>query len=82
MRLAKVDSGASVGDGFGDLLYPRHAPDHVSDIVCYQQSAIPPDRHPYGSPIGLLLVRREKPVRMSRGRPDGRPFSNGTKITL
>jgi hypothetical protein len=74
---------ASVGDGFGDLLDSRHAPDHVSHVVGYQQSAIPPDRHPDRSTIGLPFVGREESLRkMSRGGPDGRPLSKGTKITL
>src|SRR5690349_12597232 len=58
--IAKSAPGIPSGAAHCDLLYSRHAPDHVSDIVCYQQSAIRPTRHPYGSPIGLLLVRRKK----------------------
>ena len=58
--IAKSAPGVPWEAAHCDLSYPRHAPNHVSDIVCYQQSPIRPDRHPYGSPIGLLLVRREK----------------------
>src|SRR4051794_1060764 len=69
--IAKSAPAVPWGAAHCDLSYPRHAPNHVSDIVCYQQSAVRPDRHPYGSPIGLLLVRREK-TRQDVARAAGR----------